>query len=165
MPGRGAGVGILAVVVALALALAPVVGAQPSSTVMVSIPSGAGVGQASAPGYSPATIKVVIGVNNTVTWTNNDSVHHTVVSLSGNGSLSSGDMAPGATYSYTFNAPGTYDYHCIYHSWMAGTVIVLASATPAPEFPVASLAVVLLAAVAVVVLAAPRLRPAVSAAR
>src|SRR5204862_2615268 len=97
----------------------------PGSTVAVSIPSGAGINEKD-PGYSPATIKVVIGTNSTVIWTNDDSAHHTVTSNPGNGSIDSGDMAHGAAYNYTFTAPGTYNYICRYHSWMAGTVIVVA---------------------------------------
>jgi plastocyanin len=90
----------------------------------VEIPKGAGTGPSAAPGYAPDTITVVIGVNNTVTWTNDDTVAHTVTSVSGNGTVSSGNFVPGATYTYTFTAPGTYDYYCEYHAWMTGTVIV-----------------------------------------
>jgi plastocyanin len=105
----------------------------PSASVAVSIPSGAGTGPSAAPGYSPDSIKVVMGTNNTVVWTNNDSAHHTVTSVSGNGSISSGDLAPGATFNYTFTAPGTYKYICNYHAWMSGTVVVVpGTGAPAP---------------------------------
>jgi plastocyanin len=103
--------------------------AGPGSSVKISIPSGAGSNQ-NDPGYSPATIKVAIGTNNTVVWTNNDSAHHTVTSKAGNGSINSGDLAHGAVYNYTFTSPGTYDYICNYHSWMAGTVVVVAGSGP-----------------------------------
>jgi len=73
--------------------------ASAKSEVMVSIPSGAGLA-AHAPGYSPATITVVIGVNNTVTWANKDPVHHTVTpgnEPAGNPwTVGSGDMAQNA---------------------------------------------------------------------
>lgn len=95
------------------------------ASVTVSIPSGAGSPNG-APGYSPATVKVVIGTNNTVVWTNDDSAHHTVTSTAGNGSLASGDMGPGGRFNYTFAAAGTYKYICDYHSWMVGTVVVVA---------------------------------------
>lgn len=36
----------------------------------------------------------------------------------------SGDIRPGGEYSYTFTAPGTYDYHCGKHSTMKGRVKV-----------------------------------------
>jgi plastocyanin len=72
--------------------------------------------------FSPPTIVVVIGVNNTVTWTNDDIVAHTVTSDTG--VFDSGNIAAGATWSYTFATAGTYNYHCSYHSWMTGTVVV-----------------------------------------
>ncbi len=87
----------------------------------VSIISGAGA-NLSSPGYSPPTITVVLGVNNTVVWTNDDTVPHTVTA--DDGSFSSGNMNPGDTFSFTFATPGTYTYHCSYHYWMKGTVIV-----------------------------------------
>src|SRR5690242_16146182 len=37
---------------------------------------------ANPPGYRPDTITVVIGINSTVTWTNDDSAAHTVTSTS-----------------------------------------------------------------------------------
>jgi plastocyanin len=96
----------------------------PSKAVQVSIVSGAGNNE-SSPGYSPSTITVVIGVNNTVSWTNNDLIPHTVTAS--DGSFSSGNMNPGDSFAYTFTTPGTYTYHCSYHSWMKGTVIVKSS--------------------------------------
>jgi plastocyanin len=84
---------------------------------------------ANPPGYTPDTITVVIGVNNSVTWTNDDTAAHTVTSTSASagGCLDSGNMGSGASYTYTFTAPGTYKYDCKYHSWMIGTVVVKAS--------------------------------------
>jgi hypothetical protein len=48
---------------------------------------------------------------------------HTVTSDTGT-MLSSGSMAKGDTYSMTFDEAGTFDYHCEFHSGMAGKVIV-----------------------------------------
>jgi len=81
-------------------------------------------GNPNSPGFNPASITVVIGVNNTVIWNNDDSVPHTVTA--DDGSFSSGNLNPGDSYSFTFTTPGTYAYHCSYHSWMKGTVIVKA---------------------------------------
>jgi manganese oxidase len=75
-------------------------------------------------GFSPNIIHVVLGVNNTVTWTNNDIAAHTVTA--NDGSFDSGEISPGQTFSHTFTSVGTYAYHCSYHSWMSGTVIVSA---------------------------------------
>ena len=65
---------------------------------------------------------MVIGVNNTVTWVNNDNAAHTVTAK--DGSFGSGNMGSGSSYTYTFTTPGTYRYYCAYHSWMVGTVVV-----------------------------------------
>lgn len=86
----------------------------------VSIQSGAAA-QTASPDYSPQNITVVIGVNNTVTWINNDNAVHTVTD---NGVFDSGYIQPGQSWSYTFTTPGTYEYHCSLHPWMTGTVIV-----------------------------------------
>jgi plastocyanin len=95
--------------------------------------------------YDPDVIKVVIGVNNTVVWRNNDNVIHTATGTNFTG-FSTGNINPGASESVTFNTPGTYPYHCIYHPGMVGTVIVKGSVVSAasstssggggiPEFP------------------------------
>jgi plastocyanin len=99
-------------------------GAAPAS-VSVSIVPGAGTDTTSK-GYAPDRITVVLGVNSTVVWTNNDNSPHTVTA--NGGSFYSGSMAPGQYYSYTFTKAGVYDYHCTYHPWMVGTVTVKASA-------------------------------------
>jgi plastocyanin len=91
------------------------------------IPSGAGASASAGPGYSPNTITVIIGVNNTVTWTNADTASHTVYSTSVPTSATAFNsplIAPGGTYTQTFSVAGTYQYHCSIHSWMTGTVIV-----------------------------------------
>jgi plastocyanin len=89
--------------------------------VKVSMIPGAG-SNTSITGYSPALIKVIVGDNDTVTWVNNDNAPHTVTA--DDGSFVSGNIAPGASFSYTFTASGTYKYHCVYHPWMTGTVVV-----------------------------------------
>ncbi|MFQ5951469.1 MAG: hypothetical protein ACE5KH_05235 [Candidatus Geothermarchaeales archaeon] len=30
-----------------------------------------------------------------------------------------------SSWSYTFTEPGTYNYHCVLHHWMTGTIVVL----------------------------------------
>lgn len=75
-----------------------------------------------SPGFSPATITVVIGVNNTVTWINNDTAIHTATAT--DSSFNSGDIASHAIWSHTFTTAGTFSYMCVYHGWMKGTVIV-----------------------------------------
>ena len=71
--------------------------------------------------FSPKDITVNAG--DTVTWTNQDSMDHTVTSTDG-GPLDSGNLSKGASYRHTFSTPGTYRYHCAYHPSMTGTVTV-----------------------------------------
>ena len=73
--------------------------------------------------YSPQSITVVLGVNNTVTWVSHSIAYDTVTDRAG--SFRSGSIAPGQTYTYTFLKPGVYSYYCTYHPWMVGTVIVI----------------------------------------
>ena len=70
--------------------------------------------------FSPSSISVPVGT--TVTWTNKDSVTHTVTSDTG--AFASGNLAPGKTFSFTFNQAGTFAYHCNIHTYMHGTVVV-----------------------------------------
>jgi plastocyanin len=93
--------------------------------VSVSIVNGAST-QANNPGYSPDSITLVMGVNNTMTWTNDDSSFHTVSSSSAPacGSFDSGRIDPDYTWTHTFTIPGSYRYYCKYHSWMKGTIVV-----------------------------------------
>lgn len=72
--------------------------------------------------FSPLLVTVVIGVNNTVAWVNNDNAAHTVTAK--DGSFTSGNVGAGASYTYTFTTPGTYAYYCAYHHWMVATVVV-----------------------------------------
>lgn len=90
-------------------------------------PSGYASGQKTTYGYTPDVITVVIGKNSTVFWTNNDPAPHTVTSDTA-GVFDSGTSGPltsqGGTFQFTFTTPGTYTYHCSFHPWMQGTVIV-----------------------------------------
>jgi len=93
--------------------------------VHVSMYSGA-ANPSNAPGYRPDNITLIIGINNTVTWTNDDSAAHTVSSTSvpACATFDSGNMNSGAVYTHSFGVPGTYQYDCRYHSWMTGTIVV-----------------------------------------
>ena len=77
-----------------------------------------------------------INVGDTVTWTFDDAVPHTVTSDTG--VFSSGAQQIGGSYAFTFNDPGTYPYYCQVHGapgglGMAGTVIVQAASTNTPQ--------------------------------
>jgi len=72
--------------------------------------------------YMPA--ELVMSVGSTVTWTNQDSIAHTVTAANGRDGLQSGAMSLGTSYTQAFNEPGTYDYYCEFHPRMRGTLIV-----------------------------------------
>jgi plastocyanin len=71
--------------------------------------------------YTPATVEIPVG--GTVTWTNNDTVPHTVTAQD-RALLQSGTLDQGDTFSQTFDAPGTIDYFCEFHANMKGTIVV-----------------------------------------
>ena len=70
--------------------------------------------------YSPTIIQINTGT--TVTWTNDDTVVHTVTDL--NGTFDSHLILPNTHWQYTFFNEGKYDYFCTLHPWMKGLVIV-----------------------------------------
>jgi plastocyanin len=83
--------------------------------------------------FQPQT--VTINAGDTVVWTNNGQVQHTVTA--DDNSFDSGLLSPGQTFSQTFNTPGTFPYHCSIHGaaggiGMSGTVVVQAAAA-APQ--------------------------------
>ena len=115
-------------------ATAPAVTCPSAQCANVTIPSGASTppagyttGEKTTYGFTPDTITVIIGQNNTVFWTNNDASVHTATSDSG--AFDSGNIDPSTSFQYTFTTPGTYTYHCTYHSWMQGTIIVKAGSS------------------------------------
>jgi plastocyanin len=69
--------------------------------------------------FSPASVTIKKG--DSVTWTNNDSATHTVT---GDGGISSGDIAQGKTYTKKFDTVGSFAYRCAIHPSMTGTVVV-----------------------------------------
>jgi len=77
--------------------------------------------------FSPDTLTISVG--DTVLWSNTDSKAHTTTS-GANGVAdniwNSGNMIPGATFSYVFTQAGNYPYYCIYHYGlgMYGLIIV-----------------------------------------
>jgi plastocyanin len=60
------------------------------------------------PQFDPSVASVYPGTQ--ITWTNADTVTRSVVSDTA-GQFSSGPIAPGASWSYTATAAGTYNYH------------------------------------------------------
>jgi plastocyanin len=75
--------------------------------------------------FMPMNLTVKAGT--TVTWVNQDEAEHTIVADSGlfeSEVLMTANVAPGASFSFTFTEPGTYDYICSIHPAMKGTITV-----------------------------------------
>ena len=75
--------------------------------------------------YENKTTTVSVGT--TVIWIHEGRYPHTVTL--DDGSVDSGNLGGGDTFSYTFDQPGSYPYYCTYHggpagSGMSGTIIV-----------------------------------------
>ncbi|MEX1211966.1 MAG: plastocyanin/azurin family copper-binding protein [Balneolaceae bacterium] len=76
--------------------------------------------------FTPSSIQIEVG--ETVTWRNQSSMTHTVTSGSNrqhDDEFNSGNLAPGADYSVTFTEAGDFDYFCIPHVGMNGSVTVI----------------------------------------
>jgi amicyanin len=70
--------------------------------------------------FTPQTLTVPAGT--TVTWVNKDDVPHTVIST--DKKFKSRALDTDDRFSYTFSAPGTYDYFCSVHPHMTGKIVV-----------------------------------------
>jgi len=71
--------------------------------------------------FQPSRIAVPVGA--TVQWTNYGQQTHTITWDSDG--WGSGELRPREVFSYTFNRPGTYAYHCARYSDMHGVVEVV----------------------------------------
>ena len=69
--------------------------------------------------FAPDVLEVPAGT--TVVWTNEDGAPHTATA--DEGTFDSDRLDQGASFSYTFDTPGEYAYHCQYHP-MAGAITV-----------------------------------------
>ncbi len=103
---------------------------EPSAAdkVEVNIPTGSSI-----PGceetmkcFIPSSVTVAVG--GTVTWFNGDTAAHTVTSGTTtdgpDGIFDSSLFLADASFSHTFEEVGAYDYFCLVHPWMTGTVKV-----------------------------------------
>jgi plastocyanin len=136
------GILIVAVVALMSIAMTPissnkiggVIGnyAQAQKAVKVSIVPGASTLADKA--FSPDPVNIKVG--DTVTWVNDDTVFHTVVSGNPSGGGETGKIfdsglsgptaltTKGKTFSHTFTEKGEFPYFCQLHPTMIGKVIV-----------------------------------------
>jgi plastocyanin len=126
MKGYHAAIAVAGFVVGIVLAIILM---QPAKSVVV-IPEGSSMPDLKR-NFEPQTM--VVGLNNTVVWINQDVVAHSVISNDGYvddlgnqfDSMSEGLIIPGQSFQFTFTRPGIYEYHSEPHPWMHGKVVVI----------------------------------------
>ena len=72
--------------------------------------------------FTPTDITIKKGTM--VTWTNNDTLTHTVTKDNADTGPDSSELTPGAVYRFTYNQVGVFSYHCKIHPDMVGSVTV-----------------------------------------
>jgi plastocyanin len=96
--------------------------AQTIPYTIVYIPAGASIDNSVA-NFNPQNITVMIGVNNTVVWKNEDT--HNQAILGPSGLFNSGNITQGHSWNYTFSSTGTYPYTDPNYEWLNGTITVV----------------------------------------
>ena len=128
--------------------------AQRSNQTIVMIPKGSANPEVDITNLTPKQWydprEILVDVNDTIIWTNNDTEPHTVTSGTGGGLNSflsnskgkpdglfdTGLFSPGSITSIKFNQSGTYHYFCTIHPWMEGVVHVQGNNTNVPSYAV-----------------------------
>ena len=68
--------------------------------------------------------EITVAAGQSVTWSNDDGAPHGLTYK--DGAKGTDLLLPGASFSRTFDKPGTYDYACSVHPYMTGKVVVRA---------------------------------------
>jgi plastocyanin len=79
--------------------------------------------------FNPPLLTVPVGT--TVTWINEDDIPHAIAATSK--TFKSKALDTDDKFSFTFTAPGTYEYFCSLHPHMKATIVVGAGAAPKPS--------------------------------
>lgn len=79
--------------------------------------------------FVPKEVKIILGKDNKLIWTNSDEVAHSVTADAGQAGVfaqaasRSNFLQSKEKFEFVFTRPGTYKYHCEPHPWMKGTVV------------------------------------------
>ena len=93
---------------------------QEEGSSSVSIPPGAADPNNDLSFYPP---QINVPTGSIVSWTNADSIQHTVTSDE-QGLFDAGPISPGDTFENVFDSAGEFGYHCAIHPFMTGVVMV-----------------------------------------
>jgi hypothetical protein len=95
---------------------------------IVSIPIGTGVPGCEKHHKCFIPHEMIIRVNQTVVWNNDDNAAHTITSGTPNngpdGNFDTGLMIAGNSFAHKFTKKGIYPYFCLVHPWQEGVVVV-----------------------------------------
>jgi plastocyanin len=85
--------------------------------------------------FVPLELTVLPGTG--ITWVNDDDKVHAVKTIGTYaGKFNSGDILPGAIWSYTFGKQeGSFEFTCSYHPEMKGTIIIKKAETSLVRTP------------------------------
>jgi plastocyanin len=104
-------VGILCAALAAGLLTGSLVGAAAQDGMAVKIDN-----------FTFAPQRLTVPAGTTVTWTNEDDIPHTVVATTL--AFRSKALDTDDKFTFTFTAPGAYEYFCSLHPHMTGTIVV-----------------------------------------
>ncbi len=112
--------GAIGASLALLAVSGPAWSAAPGSPIRVAVQATAAQIVIEEHKFSPDTVTVPVGAK--VTWVNHDDDLHTATSKTG--AFASPGLQGNEAFSFTFNAPGTYEYFCAVHPDMTARIIV-----------------------------------------
>ena len=110
------------------IAVAPSAFADHTTATVTNAPGSSipGCEQTTAGCFIPNTVTIDVGGE--VIWENADTMSHTITSGTAaggpDGHFDSSLVMAGSTFSHTFDEAGTFDYFCMVHPWMVGSVVV-----------------------------------------
>jgi len=110
------------------IAVAPSAFADHTTATVTNAPGSSipGCEQTAAGCFIPNTVTIDVGGE--VIWENADTMSHTITSGTAaggpDGHFDSSLVMAGSTFSHTFDEAGTFDYFCMVHPWMVGSVVV-----------------------------------------
>jgi len=122
---------------------------EPAVSTVVFV-EGASLATAPNNGIEPKIVTVIVGLNNTVRWINQDTIPHGIPTPDDDNvdpdfakavlleeSKNHFFIMPGGkdSFQFTFTNLGQIDYHMVPHPQMRGTVIVLSNSAPKTEAP------------------------------